>query len=264
MGLVNSFINQIGRELGRDAYRSVAVSSFRLNRQHQIVNSSESIYDQVINFELLTDDEKSFRHLSNLVEKAEYTDPQNFEWQSLFYELDNKIDFCKANLSQNYQVQLEQLDKINATNYKKIKEEHLSYIDTVIAYLKETEVNLSKKNSFFAFLLILIGFRPSYFGEKLIYSIINVLILFLLGIIFSQGLITFLYPETFNGNLPNKTVDDLNAVRAAARLLMGIPLFFYFLYLFFGVNKILKYKKQIRGNTESKIKFENYKAEMMK
>ena len=92
MSIVNSFVNQIGRELGRDAYRSVMSSSARKGSQ-RIIQEEVSLLDQVKNFELLASDEKTFRHLANLVEKAEHTDHEDFEWNELFYELDNKIDF---------------------------------------------------------------------------------------------------------------------------------------------------------------------------
>jgi hypothetical protein len=64
MRLVNSFINQIGRELGRNAYRTVVSGASRGARKQQIVNSDEPLYNQVINFELLANDEKTYKHLS--------------------------------------------------------------------------------------------------------------------------------------------------------------------------------------------------------
>jgi hypothetical protein len=67
MSLVNSFINQIGRELGRDAYRSVVSGASRgRQQQQQIVNTEEPVYNQVLNFELLANDEKTYLHLANL------------------------------------------------------------------------------------------------------------------------------------------------------------------------------------------------------
>ena len=53
---------QIGRELGRDAYRSVVSSVSRGASKQQIVNSDEPLYKQVINFELLANDEKTYKH----------------------------------------------------------------------------------------------------------------------------------------------------------------------------------------------------------
>ena len=264
MSLVNSFINQIGRELGRDAYRSVVSGVSRGRRQQQMVNTEEAIFDQVLNFELLANDEKTYRHLANLVEKAEHTDPEDFEWQELFYELDNKIDFCKAHLAQEFQDQLEKLDVLNASNYKSVKHQHVAYIDTVISHFSTTEAQLSQKNMGFAYLLTLIGLRAGYMGEKLIYTIINVLWVFLLGFTFFNGLITYKNPKLFNGNLPNETANDLAAIESTGLMLIGIALFFYLFYFGLGAYKISKYKKEIQKNTDSKIKFETYKTGLLK
>ncbi|MEY5001237.1 MAG: hypothetical protein RLZZ211_1273 [Bacteroidota bacterium] len=263
MSLVNSFINQIGRELGRDAYRSVISGASRGARKQQIVNSDEPIYNQVINFELLANDEKTYKHLTNLVEKAENTDPEDFEWQELFYELDNKIDFCKAHLSEEYLPQLEKLDQINAENYKWIKGKHLKYIDTVISHFDTIETKLSQKNIGLAYLLTLIGLRASYLGEQLIYTVINVLYVFLLGFTFFNGLMTYNDPKAFNGNLPTDTEKEIATIESTGLMLMGIALFFYLLYFRLGAYKISKYKKEIQKNIESKHKFEAYKAELL-
>jgi hypothetical protein len=264
MSLVNSFINQIGRELGRDAYRSVVSGASRGARKQQIVNSEEPLYNQVINFELLANDEKTFKYLANLVEKAENTDPEDFEWQELFYELDNKIDFCKAHLSEEYLPQLEKLDQVNAENYKWIKGKHLKYIDTVISHFDTIETKLSQKNIGVAYLLTFIGLRASYLGEKLIYTVINVLYIFLLGFTFFNGFISYSDPKGFSGNLPTTTAKELATVESVGMMLMGIAVFFYLLYFGLGAYKINKYKKEIQKNTESKLKFETYKAELLK
>jgi hypothetical protein len=262
MSLVNSFINQIGRELGRDAYRSVVSGASRGARKQQIVNSDEPLYNQVINFELLANDEKTYKHLANLVEKAENTDPEDFEWQELFYELDNKIDFCKTHLSEEFLPQLEKLDQINAENYKWIKGKHLKYIDTVISHFNTIETKLSQKNMGIAYLLTLIGLRASYLGEQLIYTVINVLYVFLLGFTFFNGLMTYNDPKAFNGNLPTDTVKEIATIESTGLMLMGMALFFYLLYYGLGAYKISKYKKEIQKNIDSKHKFITYKAEL--
>jgi hypothetical protein len=264
MSLVNSFINQIGRELGRDAYRSVVSGASRGARKQQIVNSDEPLYNQVINFELLANDEKTYKHLANLVEKAENTDPEDFEWQELFYELDNKIDFCKAHLAEEYLPQLEKLDKINAENYKWIKDKHLKYIDTVISHFDTIETKLNQKNMGVAYLLTFIGLRASYLGEPLIYTVINVLYVFLLGFTFFNGLMTYNDPKAFNGNLPADTAKEIATIESTGLVLTGIALFFYLLYFGLGAYKISKYKKEIQKNSDTKLKFETYKAELLK
>ena len=264
MSLVNSFINQIGRELGRDAYRSVVSGASRGRRQQQIVNTEEPVYNQVLNFELLANDEKTYRHLANLVEKAEHTDPEDFEWQELFYELDNKIDFCKEHLLAEYLPQLEKLDQINAENYKWVKGKHLTYIDTVISHFNTIETKLSEKNIGVAYLLTLIGLRASYLGEQLIYTIINVLYVFLLGFTFFNGVMTYNNTKVFGGNLPTETSKDIATIESTGLMLMGIAIFFYLLYFGLGAYKISKYKNEIQKNTDSKLKFETYKAELLK
>lgn len=261
MSLVNSFINQIGRELGRDAYKTVMSSSSRNRRQQQIVESEEPLYNQIINFELLANDEKTYRHLANLVEKAEHTDPEDFEWQELFLELDNKIDFCKANLSEEYQTQLEKLDELNADNFKRIKEKHLRYIDTVVSYYSTIE--LSQKSTVIACLLTFIGLRAKYLGEKAIYTVLNVLFIILLGLFFVIGLMTYNNPKMSGGNLPNKTAEDLERIQSTGIVLMCFTLFLYLIYLGRGVYKILKYRKEIKKNSESRSKFETYKVQLL-
>lgn len=262
MSLVNSFINQIGRELGRDAYRSVVYGASRGTKKQQIVTSDESLYQKVINFELLANDEKTFKSLANLIEKAENTDPEDFEWQELFYELDNKIDFCKAQLSAEYLPKLEKLDQINAENYKWIKGKHLKYIDTVISHFDATETQLSQKNIGVAYLLTFIGLRASYLGEQLIYTIINVLYVFFLGFIFFNGLISYSNPKEFSGNLTTTTAEEIATIQSLSSMLMGIAIFFYLLYFGLGAYKVAKYKKKLQKTTDSKQKFISYKAEL--
>jgi hypothetical protein len=264
MSIVNSFVNQIGRELGRDAYRSVMSPSAGSRRKQQIVDLEVPIFDQVINFELLANDEKTFRHLANLVEKAENTDPEDFEWNELFYELDNKIDFCKANLSDEYKDQLEKLDEINAQNFKFIKSKHMNYIDSVILHFENKSAELSKKNLSVAAILTAFGLRPSYMGEKFIYTLINILYIILLGVIGFNGWMTYQYPALFNGNLPNETPADLVLIQSMGKVMFAITVGFYLLFFLLGLRKILKYKKEIQNNFDSKIKFETYKSELMK
>lgn len=264
MSLVNSFVNQIGRELGRDAYRSVMTPSESRKRKLQAEVVEAPIFDQVINFELLDNDEKTFRSLANLVEKAEHTDPEDFEWNELFYELDNKIDFCKANLSDEYKDELEKLDELNAQNFKFIKSKHLVYIDSVILYFENKSAELSKKKLSIAVILTFFGLRPYYLGEKFIYTLINILYIILLVIVGFNGWMTYQFPVQFHGNLPNETKADLALIQSMGKVMLTIPVGFYLLFFLLGLRKISKFKKEIQNNSDSKIKFESYKSELMK
>ena len=262
MSLVNSFINQIGRELGRDAYSSV--KSKKKNNNSKIIDSNEPILFQVINFELLSNDELTYRHLVNLVEKAENSDHQDFEWHEIFYELDNKIDFCKVHLDEKFKTSLEELDQINASNYKNIKEKHISYIDTVILHFENIANNLSNKKISFAYLLTFIGLRAAYFNDKIIYTILKVFYVFFLVFIFFNGIFTYHNPLENSGNLPNKTLSDLNKIKETGLMLMILTLVLYLIFILLGVIKISKFKKEIQSNLDSKIKFEKYKSELLK
>ncbi len=264
MSLVNSFVNQIGRELGRDAYRSVMYSSAGLKRKPRIDELEAPIFDQVTNFELLESDEDTFRHLTNLVEKAENTDDEDFEWNELFYELDNKIDFCKANLPSEFHEQLEKLDEINANNYQYVKSKHINYVDSVILHFESTASALSQKNLSIATILTVFGLRPSFMGEKFIYTLINMLYIFILGTVCFNGWMTYKYPTLFNGNLPKETPADISLIQTMGQVLIGISIGFYLLYFFMGLRKISEYKQEIQKNIDSKIKFETYKAELLK
>lgn len=264
MSLVNSFINQIGRELGRDVYRSVTASPKRNRNKLKIIDSQEPIYDQVINFELLADDVNTFRHLVNLVEKAEHVDHKDFEWQNLFYQLDNKIDFCKDNLSSDLLPQLNNLDEINAINCKKVKEKHVNYIETIIANYRVSITKYDRIKVTLAFLLSFFGLRPSYYGETYSKTIVNILYLLTLGSAIYFGFLTYFNPRDFSGNLPNETIEDLARIQSVGKNLIIIATFLYLVFLYRGARKILNVRSEIENDKTYAIKFENYKNELLK
>lgn len=261
MSLANSFINQIGRELGRDAYSSVRSPEKSLNRS--ILDfSNESVLRQVIDFELQTNDESTYRLLVNLVEKAEHTDPQDFEWQDLFYELENKINFCKTHLAEAFKTSLEELAIMNKANYKIVKEKHIAYVGTVINHFEAINSSYQKKNITLAYLFMFFGLRAAYFKEKVIFTILKVVYVFFLGFIFVNGMNTYYNPTKNSGNLPNKTLSDSETIQTTGIMSVILALFFYFLFILIGLIKISKFKKEIQRNLDSKVKFENYKTEL--
>jgi hypothetical protein len=75
---------------------------------------------------------------------------------------------------------------------------------------------------------------------------------------------TYHYPDLFNGNLPNQTPADIALIQTMGKVMLGISIGFYLLYFFMGLRKISKYQKEIQKNIDSKIKFETYKAELLK
>lgn len=257
MGIVNSFVNQIGREMGRDTYRSITTSGKTI-RSKQHYESTESLLESVKSFELLNRQEDTIRQITNLVEKSENANPEDFEWQELFVEIDNKIDFCKENLSVEYQLKLEQLDKRNADNYQKIKNKHIEYIEQIIAFLKNTSIQPKTKNKKIATLLSFIGLRPYYMDGKHTLSIYNLILIGALTAIFYKGYITFDDPISNAGNMHIETSEQIEKVSRIGMSLMICILILYFIYLRFALKKIATYKAPINENQNQAQQFQVY------
>ena len=71
MSLVNAFINQIGREIGREVYRNARVRSSKLIPSLSYTDFNKDFSNEIKSFELATYDKISVRNLINLIEKSE-------------------------------------------------------------------------------------------------------------------------------------------------------------------------------------------------
>jgi hypothetical protein len=264
MGIVNSFVNQIGREMGRDAYRSVTSRNQTTRNKVSSVESTISLLQDVKSFELLGNDEATLREITNLVEKSENSDPEDFEWQELFREIDNKIDFCKENLSVEFQSKLEQLDKRNAENFQKVKNEHIDYIERVIVVLENNVKHAEQKNITLAKLLSFIGLRPYYMDGKAVSSLYNLVLLLIMGSIFYQGYMTYSEPVLNAGDMFVKTQEQIAKVSRMGIGLMVCITLLYIFYLAFAFRKINKYQMPIEENKKSITQFQKYLSELKK
>jgi hypothetical protein len=263
MGLVNAFINQIGREMGRDAYRSIGRVTGARRPKHIAEIPEEDILNQVRNFGLLEHHNLTLRELTNLVERSEHADPEDFEWQELFLELDNKIDFCKDNLPSEFHEQLERLDALNAQNFNTIKTKHLAYIDTVIAHY-QAKIKSEEVNAIQAVLLSLLGCRAFYMKENRTNALLNVAVVILLGVFFTLGYLTYVDPVHNAGNLPNKTVADIQRIKNMGLGIMILTASLYFVQLLRAFLKISKSHKTVNENAINRDKFVQYKAQLLK
>ena len=133
MSLLNSAINQIGREIGRDVYRSLKTNSND--------PSNNTILQEIKSFELSAYDRVSVRNLSNLVEKTDDINPKEINALESFFELEDKIDWCRENLKDEFNEDLDRLFKLNELNYKICLDRHKRYIDSLIENLS---TNISK------------------------------------------------------------------------------------------------------------------------
>lgn len=257
MGIVNSFVNQIGREIGRDTYRSVT-SNNRGRNKVSTAQSSDQLLQEVKFFQLSGDDEATLLLITNLVEKSENSDPEDFEWQELFKELDNKIDFCKDNLDTAYHPKLGILDQLNADNFQKIKKEHIDYIKRVIDVLENNDKILEQKNITTAKLLSLIGLRPYYMDKKVVYSTLNIILLIILGNIFYLGYLAYSEPILNGGNAPVSTQEQIAKVSRMGVTLMVCNSLLYIFFLVFAFRKVRKYELTTKENKKSIAQFRKY------
>jgi hypothetical protein len=263
MGIVNSFVNQIGREMGRDAYKGVT-SSNKIRTKVSSLESSISLFQDVKLFELTTNDEATLLKITNLVEKSENSDPEDFEWQELFRELDNKIDFCKDNLNKEYHPKLEILDQLNADNFQKVKKEHIDYIKRVIEVLENNVKDSVSKNSTVAKILSFIGFRPFYMDGKTVSSLCNVFLLLIMGGIFYKGYLAFSEPILNAGNMRISTQEQIEKVSRMGISLMVCISLLYIIYLALAFRKVNKYECPIKENKKSITQFQKYLSELQK
>jgi hypothetical protein len=262
MGLVNAFINQIGREIGRDAYRSFPRG--KRTRKQVPFEARTSLVSQVKSFELLEDHQATMRLLTNIVEKAEHANPQDFEWQELFSEIDNKIDFCKENLPAEYAEQLNRLDELNAANFKNVMSEHLVYIDTVIQFYENKGNAISSKNNALVYLSAFFGLRSFYLKEYTVMALVNVLFVALLFIMAVLGYLTYIDPIHNAGNLPNDTPEQILKIANLGVGIMSISAILYCLQVVLAFRKIFAFKKTILENNTAKDKFVKYRENLLK
>jgi len=168
MGIVNAFVNQIGREIGRDVYRNLRVSPSKYITPISSTDFNEDFYKKIKSFELAAYNKVSMRNLINLIEKSENINPRSFNWQDCYVELDNKIDFCKEHLDKENLDKLESLDKQNELNFSVAKKRHKNYLKETIENIQTEITNHENKSTVIAFALSLIGLNPIYYRLKFI------------------------------------------------------------------------------------------------
>ena len=166
MGIVNAFINQIGREAARDVYRGTRSHAKIRVQEETFIPFNDSFLAEIKNFQIAAIASVTLNHLVNIVERAENTNVENFEWEDIFIELDNKIDFCKVELGENSKKKLDELDEKNAKNHKIKNEEHKLYIEGLIKLINDSNTQLNRKNSISALLFTPFGMNPLYYNQS--------------------------------------------------------------------------------------------------
>jgi len=174
MSLVQSFINQIGREIGRDVYNSV-INNKNVNTYYG--SKASTTWDQLRDFKLSSYDKLTMNNLVNLVEAVSNLSPNNFTNLEYFITMDEKIDFCKEHLDKKYLEKLEDLDNTNKENFKAFLFDHKIYIadchdklEEKINNYKEPNKWLRRLTNFWAILWIICGVWISTKYDSLHYN----------------------------------------------------------------------------------------------
>jgi hypothetical protein len=151
MSLVQSVFNQIGREIGRDIYRSS--KSIKSESSPSDIDIIKSLLKEIDDFELSSHDKNTIKKLANLVNKSSVggnISARNFMFDSIYVNLDEKIDFARKYVDESYLEDIDKLDKENNFNYLAILESHRIWIDRQIQNLEKKDY---KKSNKFIFIL---------------------------------------------------------------------------------------------------------------
>ena len=164
MSLVNSMINQVGREIGRDLYWSArqSLSSSNGGRKRSPRSSSPISGNEAI---LQLVQQKKWASTMRLVPLAEdiaetiayldeHLDPRSFDWREAYMALDQKIDDLKLTCEESAAATLEDLDKKNYISYSIALERHKTWIQKEIDSLNQRS---PASSSFKIFLLSFVG-----------------------------------------------------------------------------------------------------------
>ena len=238
MGIVNAFINQIGREAARDVYRGRRNRSGQVTREETIIPFNNSFLAEIKNFKIASTSSQTLNQLINIVENAENTTIDNFEWEDIFIEIDNKIDFCMVELGANSAKKLSELDKKNGENYSKKKEDHKAYVQTLLNFHTKSHDELNRKSAFVAFLLTPLGLSPVYYNQSSARIVLFVLITFISFVCFYYGYNLKVYPKIFMGQTDLSEGKLVQAASSIANLLITLGGIFYCLILTSSLKKI--------------------------
>lgn len=264
MSLVNAFINQIGREIGRDVYRNASIRSSKHIPTLSYADFNADFAAEINSFKLAAYDKVSVRNLINLIEKSENVNPRSFNWQDCFVELDNKIDFCKEHLDKENLEKLETLDNQNAMNFSVVKEQHKNYIAKTIENIKNEITNYESRNFTLGFLLSLFGLNPVYFKMNF-GKIFGHLFGTIVGAIcFYYGYITYIDPAMHHGNLPIENEVQIEIVRNVGIAIIVIGAIFYLPVLISSIRRILNAHKINTTNQETLSTLTKYLGELNK
>lgn len=259
MSLVNSFVNQIGREIGHDVYRSI-----QTNSKNQILNIdfNSSFIEEIKQFELKNSEDITINKLINLIEKSENVNANTLNWQECFIEIDNKIEFCKENLNESNQTKLNELDEKNIFNFKLKKTEHITFIEGKLIEINTEFGKVKSKNIYYAIVFSLLGLNP-FFYNKSIFKKISHFVFFILSIYFIYyGTMLKSKPKLYHGNIKIESSLDIEKIVSLGESMLYLGVFIYSILIFSSIIRIRKNIKKINSIEKNHSIFQVYNNEL--
>lgn len=260
MSLIQSAINQIGRELGRDIYRGNFSRKFNSPTYGGDVN--DSILGEINNFKLASYDKVSLRQLANLLELSDKVNPNSFSWEEPYIELDSKIDFAKEHLDKEHLEAIEGLDLKNSQNYSKAKQQHKKFIESEVKVFETLVNEFKEKNGLVAFLLSLVGLGRLHFRFN-----IGILLWHLIVTAFAiccayYGWLMFKEPTSHHGNSPIETEKQIDAIKNVGIVIMSIGGLVYLLVIIAVLSKFSGEKKRFEAQSNYLKKLIEYQGSL--
>ncbi|MFM7566657.1 MAG: hypothetical protein ACKO4K_07915 [Flavobacteriales bacterium] len=258
MGLVQAFINQIGREAARDVYRSGKKKFASVVDLAQPAFTNQGILEEIEQFELTSSVETTIRNLSNLVERAENTEVNNFDWEEIFIELDNKIEFCREEYGAIENLRIEALDKKNEVNFKVKKEEHITFITALV---KNQNLQLHGDKKFPKLLAIassFLGIAPLVLGEKVAKSVLFLFTMIIVSLCLYFGVQFLIHPENYIQNAQVDRAQALKLATSGAYLLFMLGGMLYALIVLSSLKQFTKMRDNQLKNNSLLIHLERY------
>lgn len=264
MSIVNAFINQIGREIGRDVYKKVRGNSSKYINTYSSTEFNEDFYNEIKDFKLAAYDKVSIKNLVNLIEKSDNINTRSFNWQDCYVELDNKIDLCKEHLDKEHIDKLESLDKQNAFNFSVAKEGHKTFLKETIQNIQTEIENYENKSSILALAISIVGLNPIYFRLKFGKIFSHLFGTIIGGICIYYGFNIYMEPTTHHGNLSIKNESDINILKNVGITIMIIGFVFYLPVLINSIRRIISEQKNNSNRLETLNTLNKYLVDLNK
>jgi len=133
MSLINSFINQIGREMGRDVYNSLNGTTRYANKT-DYYNTRKTLKEEleslIESFQISSQDKATISRLANIVDEAKNFSGRNSDFFDIFKKIDEKIDYSKNFISkQEYKNIIVKLDETNYQIFQSVSMKHRYWLE---------------------------------------------------------------------------------------------------------------------------------------